>query len=106
MSVVLANLYYFFIHNHICCYIIWQSDLKLKKFLHIIENSPVFPVIYDRNRYYFSEIVSYVIDDIDLYLLCPRLTLLCIFMSSHNQMLSFQKCLCLFLCLQILLLLF
>ncbi|KAL0437969.1 UNVERIFIED_CONTAM: Phenylalanine--tRNA ligase beta subunit, cytoplasmic [Sesamum latifolium] len=27
-----------------------QSDLKLKKFLHIIENSPVFPVIYDRNR--------------------------------------------------------
>ncbi|KAL0314184.1 UNVERIFIED_CONTAM: Phenylalanine--tRNA ligase beta subunit, cytoplasmic [Sesamum angustifolium] len=27
-----------------------RSDLKLKKFLHIIENSPVFPVIYDRNR--------------------------------------------------------
>ncbi|KAK4413309.1 Phenylalanine--tRNA ligase beta subunit, cytoplasmic [Sesamum alatum] len=28
----------------------YKSDLKLKKFLHIIENSPVFPVIYDRNR--------------------------------------------------------
>nr|GLL44037.1 phenylalanine--tRNA ligase beta subunit, cytoplasmic [Ipomoea trifida] len=27
-----------------------EHDLKLKKFLHIIENSPVFPVIYDRNR--------------------------------------------------------
>ncbi|THG08660.1 hypothetical protein TEA_015530 [Camellia sinensis var. sinensis] len=27
-----------------------QSDLKLKKFLHIIENSPVYPVLYDRNR--------------------------------------------------------
>ncbi|KAG6466171.1 hypothetical protein ZIOFF_076035 [Zingiber officinale] len=27
-----------------------QSDIKLKKFLHIIENSPVYPVIYDRNR--------------------------------------------------------
>jgi hypothetical protein len=28
----------------------WQSDMKLKKFLHIIENSPVYPVIYDSNR--------------------------------------------------------
>lgn len=28
----------------------YKSDLKLKKFLHIIEHSPVFPVIYDRNR--------------------------------------------------------
>ncbi|PIN09287.1 Phenylalanyl-tRNA synthetase beta subunit [Handroanthus impetiginosus] len=28
----------------------YKSDLKLKKFLHIIENSPVFPVIYDQNR--------------------------------------------------------
>jgi hypothetical protein len=32
-------------------YVLLQSDLKLKKFLHIIENSPVYPVIYDRNRY-------------------------------------------------------
>jgi len=29
----------------------WQSDMKLKKFLHIIENSPVFPVIHDSKRY-------------------------------------------------------
>ncbi|PQP95541.1 phenylalanine--tRNA ligase beta subunit cytoplasmic-like [Prunus yedoensis var. nudiflora] len=28
----------------------YRSDLKLKKFLHIIENSPVFPVLYDNNR--------------------------------------------------------
>ncbi|KAJ8758564.1 hypothetical protein K2173_000285 [Erythroxylum novogranatense] len=28
----------------------YKSDLKLKKFLHIIENSPVFPVFYDQNR--------------------------------------------------------
>ncbi|KAL6007385.1 hypothetical protein ACLOJK_032882 [Asimina triloba] len=28
----------------------YKSDLKLKKFLHIIENSPVYPVIYDSNR--------------------------------------------------------
>ncbi|OMO95854.1 Phenylalanyl-tRNA synthetase, class IIc, beta subunit, archae/euk cytosolic [Corchorus capsularis] len=28
----------------------YKSDLKLKKFLHIIEKSNVFPVIYDRNR--------------------------------------------------------
>ncbi|KAK8537016.1 hypothetical protein V6N12_043197 [Hibiscus sabdariffa] len=28
----------------------YKSDLKLKKFLHIIENSSVFPVIYDHNR--------------------------------------------------------
>ncbi|KAH1075587.1 hypothetical protein J1N35_027915 [Gossypium stocksii] len=28
----------------------YKSDLKLKKFLHIIENSSVYPVIYDRNR--------------------------------------------------------
>ncbi|XP_018806301.1 phenylalanine--tRNA ligase beta subunit, cytoplasmic-like [Juglans regia] len=28
----------------------YKSDLKLKKFLHIIENSPVFPVIYDYKR--------------------------------------------------------
>ncbi|XP_010246774.1 PREDICTED: phenylalanine--tRNA ligase beta subunit, cytoplasmic-like isoform X2 [Nelumbo nucifera] len=28
----------------------YKSDLKLKKFLHIIESSPVFPVIYDCNR--------------------------------------------------------
>ncbi|XP_057474168.1 phenylalanine--tRNA ligase beta subunit, cytoplasmic-like [Actinidia eriantha] len=28
----------------------YKSDLKLKKFLHIIENSPVYPVLYDRNR--------------------------------------------------------
>ncbi|KAK9278106.1 hypothetical protein L1049_027664 [Liquidambar formosana] len=28
----------------------YKSDLKLKKFLHIIENSPVFPVLYDRKR--------------------------------------------------------
>ncbi|KAG0476305.1 hypothetical protein HPP92_013146 [Vanilla planifolia] len=27
-----------------------ETDLKLKKFLHIIENSPVYPVIYDRYR--------------------------------------------------------
>ncbi|KAK4483870.1 hypothetical protein RD792_011079, partial [Penstemon davidsonii] len=28
----------------------YKSDMKLKKFLHIIETSPVFPVIYDCNR--------------------------------------------------------
>ncbi|KAK3137032.1 hypothetical protein QOZ80_5BG0446750 [Eleusine coracana subsp. coracana] len=28
----------------------YKSDMKLKKFLHIIEKSPVFPVIYDSNR--------------------------------------------------------
>ncbi|CAO2830187.1 unnamed protein product [Amaranthus hypochondriacus] len=28
----------------------YKNDLKLKKYLHIIENSPVFPVIYDRDR--------------------------------------------------------
>ncbi|KAJ4702987.1 phenylalanine--tRNA ligase beta subunit, cytoplasmic-like [Melia azedarach] len=28
----------------------YKSDLKLKKYLHIIENSSVFPVVYDRNR--------------------------------------------------------
>ncbi|XP_075101270.1 phenylalanine--tRNA ligase beta subunit, cytoplasmic isoform X1 [Nicotiana tabacum] len=28
----------------------YKSDLKLKKFLHIIENSPVYPVIYDCKR--------------------------------------------------------
>ncbi|XP_068634508.1 phenylalanine--tRNA ligase beta subunit, cytoplasmic isoform X2 [Aristolochia californica] len=28
----------------------YRSDMKLKKFLHIIESSPVYPVIYDRNR--------------------------------------------------------
>lgn len=28
----------------------YESDVKLKKFLHIIEQSPVFPVIYDHNR--------------------------------------------------------
>eukprot|EP01018_Ginkgo_biloba_P034120 Gb_05062 [translate_table: standard] len=28
----------------------YKSDMKLKKFLHIIENSPVFPVIYDSKR--------------------------------------------------------
>ncbi|KAM1026360.1 hypothetical protein ACFX13_040004 [Malus domestica] len=28
----------------------YKSDLKLKKFLHIIENSPVFPVLYDHKR--------------------------------------------------------
>ncbi|XP_021857981.2 phenylalanine--tRNA ligase beta subunit, cytoplasmic [Spinacia oleracea] len=28
----------------------YKSDLKLKKYLNIIENSPVFPVIYDRDR--------------------------------------------------------
>ncbi|KAB1212813.1 putative phenylalanine--tRNA ligase beta subunit [Morella rubra] len=28
----------------------YKSDLKLKKFLHIIEDSPVFPVLYDSNR--------------------------------------------------------
>ncbi|XP_021763151.1 phenylalanine--tRNA ligase beta subunit, cytoplasmic-like [Chenopodium quinoa] len=28
----------------------YKSDLKLKKYLHIIENSPVFPVIYDHDR--------------------------------------------------------
>ncbi|KAL5183199.1 Phenylalanine--tRNA ligase beta subunit, cytoplasmic [Glycine soja] len=28
----------------------YKSDLKLKKFLHIIEDSPVFPVIYDSKR--------------------------------------------------------
>ncbi|XP_062116866.1 phenylalanine--tRNA ligase beta subunit, cytoplasmic [Humulus lupulus] len=28
----------------------YKSDLKLKKFLHIIEDSPVYPVIYDCNR--------------------------------------------------------
>lgn len=28
----------------------YKSDMKLKKFLHIIENSPVYPVIYDRKR--------------------------------------------------------
>ncbi|KAI7754920.1 hypothetical protein M8C21_027030, partial [Ambrosia artemisiifolia] len=28
----------------------YKSDMKLKKYLHIIEDSPVFPVIYDRNR--------------------------------------------------------
>ncbi|KAI3736793.1 hypothetical protein L2E82_26780 [Cichorium intybus] len=28
----------------------YKSDMKLKKYLHIIEDSPVYPVIYDRNR--------------------------------------------------------
>ncbi|GJM95132.1 hypothetical protein PR202_ga11837 [Eleusine coracana subsp. coracana] len=28
----------------------YKSDMKLKKFLHIIEKSPVYPVIYDSNR--------------------------------------------------------
>ncbi|TVU22581.1 hypothetical protein EJB05_32291 [Eragrostis curvula] len=28
----------------------YKSDVKLKKFLHIIEKSPVYPVIYDSNR--------------------------------------------------------
>ena len=28
-----------------------QSDTKLKKFLHIIEGSPVYPVIYDSKRF-------------------------------------------------------
>ncbi|KAK1296444.1 putative phenylalanine--tRNA ligase beta subunit [Acorus calamus] len=28
----------------------YKSDTKLKKFLHIIEDSPVYPVIYDKNR--------------------------------------------------------
>ncbi|KAL6585259.1 hypothetical protein OROMI_004548 [Orobanche minor] len=28
----------------------YEKDLKLKKFLHIIKGSPVYPVIYDRNR--------------------------------------------------------
>ncbi|KAK4773371.1 hypothetical protein SAY87_028390 [Trapa incisa] len=28
----------------------YKSDLKLKKFLHIIEKSPVFPVLYDKRR--------------------------------------------------------
>ncbi|KAL7246442.1 hypothetical protein ACSBR2_001527 [Camellia fascicularis] len=28
----------------------YKSDLKLKKFLHIIENSQVYPVLYDPNR--------------------------------------------------------
>ncbi|XP_010529813.1 PREDICTED: phenylalanine--tRNA ligase beta subunit, cytoplasmic-like isoform X1 [Tarenaya hassleriana] len=28
----------------------YKSDLKLKKYLHIIENSPVFPVLYDSKR--------------------------------------------------------
>ncbi|KAL3641412.1 hypothetical protein CASFOL_016380 [Castilleja foliolosa] len=28
----------------------YKSDMKLKKFLHIIEDSPVFPVIYDHKR--------------------------------------------------------
>merc|ERR1711915_842807 len=28
----------------------YKSDMKLKKFLHIIENSSVFPVIYDSKR--------------------------------------------------------
>ncbi|KAI7748302.1 hypothetical protein M8C21_012109, partial [Ambrosia artemisiifolia] len=32
----------------------YKSDLKLKKYLHIIEDSPVFPVIYDRNRIVLS----------------------------------------------------
>ncbi|KAL7263405.1 hypothetical protein ACSBR1_001549 [Camellia fascicularis] len=27
----------------------YKSDLKLKKFLHIIENSQVYPVLYDPN---------------------------------------------------------
>ncbi|CAI0552933.1 unnamed protein product [Linum tenue] len=29
---------------------VYKSDLKLKKYLHIIENSPVYPVIYDCRR--------------------------------------------------------
>ncbi|KAK9227108.1 hypothetical protein WN943_012157 [Citrus x changshan-huyou] len=28
----------------------YKSDLKLKKYLHIIENSPLYPVLYDQNR--------------------------------------------------------
>ncbi|ERN15392.1 phenylalanine--tRNA ligase beta subunit, cytoplasmic [Amborella trichopoda] len=28
----------------------YKSDMKLKKFLHIIESSPVYPIIYDANR--------------------------------------------------------
>lgn len=35
----------------ILIYFFLQSDLKLKKYLHIIESSPVFPVLYDSKRY-------------------------------------------------------
>ncbi|KAK7845266.1 phenylalanine--trna ligase beta subunit [Quercus suber] len=40
----------------------YKSDLKLKKFLHIIENSPVFPVLYDSTRY-------------DSFLMCLQVTM-------------------------------
>ncbi|KAK7250886.1 hypothetical protein RIF29_33628 [Crotalaria pallida] len=32
----------------------YKSDMKLKKFLHIIEDSPVFPVLYDHKRMVLS----------------------------------------------------
>jgi phenylalanyl-tRNA synthetase beta chain len=32
----------------------YESDLKLRKFLHIIKDSPVFPVLYDSNRVVLS----------------------------------------------------
>ena len=38
----------------------WQSDLKLKKFLHIIEDSPVYPVIYDSKRYYIVIVYPHI----------------------------------------------
>ncbi|KAJ7133645.1 hypothetical protein O6H91_Y557100 [Diphasiastrum complanatum] len=33
----------------------YKSDLKLKKYLHIIESSPVFPVLYDSKRWRIPE---------------------------------------------------
>jgi uncharacterized membrane protein len=43
---VLCAAIYLLLTSHV----FWQSDMKLKKFVHIIENSPVYPVIYDSNR--------------------------------------------------------
>ncbi|PIA27819.1 hypothetical protein AQUCO_07500028v1 [Aquilegia coerulea] len=41
----------------------YESDMKLKKFLHIIEKSPVFPVIYDCNRKFEVEPVEVISSD-------------------------------------------
>nr|CAD1837669.1 unnamed protein product [Ananas comosus var. bracteatus] len=39
----------------------YKSDMKLKKFLHIIENSPVYPVIYDNNRAGYLELLTWIL---------------------------------------------
>ena len=55
------------------CWFVLQSDLKLKKFLHIIDNFPVFPVIYDNKRYYnfrlwgSNTLSSFISDNVKVY---------------------------------------